>query len=232
MPDGWSDETVWLKLLARDPRALEVLIARYSREITYFVRTLLDGVGTAQDAEECVNDLFVAVWEEIEGFDPARGTLRTWLTMRAKFVALDRRRHIQRRQVPLAGPLGSGSDMRTREAGRAGPEGEVIVGNTLRPEPAENMDGVIERREQQQQLRQALEQLPELDRLVIYLRYFRLASTEEIAARTGLSRRAVDTRLWRARKTLRESLEAMEQHAEPGRSDRITTPRPMRPATS
>ncbi len=94
------------------------------------------------------------------------------------------------------------------------------------------MDGLIERREQQEQLRRALEQLPELDRMVIYLRYFRLASTEEIAARTGLSRRAVDTRLWRARKSLRESLEAMEQRAESRAAERMTTPRPMRPAGS
>lgn len=211
MHNGWADEALWRGLLARDTSALEALIARYSRELTYFVRTVLDGVGTAQDAEECVNDLFVAAWEEIDGFDPARGSFRTWLTMRAKFLALDRRRQIQRRQTILAGsPLGDG-EVGDRDVARAGPSGEFIVGNTLRPEPAENMDGLLERREQQQQLRQALEQLPELDRLVVYLRYFRLAGTDEIAARTGLTKRAVDTRLWRARKWLREALEAMEK---------------------
>jgi RNA polymerase sigma factor (sigma-70 family) len=137
------------------------------------------------------------------------------LTMRAKFLALDRRRQIQRRQIVLAGaPLGDG-EVGDRDVARAGPSGAFIAGNTLRPEPAENMDGLLERREQQQQLRQALERLPELDRLVVYLRYFRLASTDEIAARTGLTKRAVDTRLWRARKSLREALEAMEAMEKP-----------------
>jgi RNA polymerase sigma-70 factor, ECF subfamily len=47
--DGWSDGTLSQGLRERNPRALEALIARYSREIAYFVKTVLEGVGTAQD---------------------------------------------------------------------------------------------------------------------------------------------------------------------------------------
>src|SRR5690348_13190654 len=95
----WSDEDLAKRLHERDPEALETLISRYSREIFYFIRLVLDGVGVTQDAEECVNDLFVAVWQEIDTFDSSRGTLRTWLTMRAKYIALDRRRQLCRRQT-------------------------------------------------------------------------------------------------------------------------------------
>ena len=96
---SWSDEDLAQRLRQRDPEALETLISRYSRELFYYIRLVLDGVGVAQDTEECVNDLFVAVWQEIETFDPERGTLRTWLTMRAKYIALDRRRQLFRRQA-------------------------------------------------------------------------------------------------------------------------------------
>src|SRR5690348_15464092 len=95
----WSDDDLALRLHKRDPEALETLISRYSREIFYFIRLVLDGIGVAQDAEECVNDLFVAVWQEIDTFDANRGTLHTWLTMRAKYIALDRRRQLCRRQA-------------------------------------------------------------------------------------------------------------------------------------
>src|ERR1700730_9556633 len=95
----WSDDDLAQRLYERDPEALETLIARYSREMYYFIRLVLEGVGVSQDAEECVNDLFVAVWQEIKTFDVKRGTLRTWLTMRAKYIALDRRRHLCRRQT-------------------------------------------------------------------------------------------------------------------------------------
>ena len=75
---SWSDEDLAQRLQQRDPEALETLISRYSREVFYFIRLVLDGVGVAQDAEECVNDLFVAVWQEIGTFDAERGALRTW----------------------------------------------------------------------------------------------------------------------------------------------------------
>lgn len=207
MQNAWADDALLRGLRARDPRALEALIARYSREVAYFARMVLDGVGTAQDAEECVNDLFITAWEDIEAFDPARGALRTWLTMRAKYVALDRRRQIQRRQA-LAGVVSSDGYRLVKDRD-SWPEAAGLSG--LASE--ETLEGMLERREQQEQLRRVLEHLPELDRLLVYLRYFRLASTEEIAARTGLTRRAIDTRLWRARKSLREALEALEERA-------------------
>jgi RNA polymerase sigma-70 factor (ECF subfamily) len=203
--DGWTDEALWRGLVARDTSALEALIARYAREVAYFVRVVLDGVGTAQDAEECASDVFIAAWEDADSYDPARGAFRTWLTMRAKYVALDRRRQMQRRPA-LAWTAGHSADGRGEWAER-GPRGAEVEEMAL----ADDLQGLLERRERQAELRRALEQLPELDRLVVYLRYFRWASAEEIAAKTGLTRRAVDTRLWRARKSLREALQAIEE---------------------
>jgi RNA polymerase sigma-70 factor (ECF subfamily) len=205
--EHWPDDTLWQGLATRDPRALEALILRYSREVAYFVRMVLEGVGTAQDAEECVSDLFIAAWEEIDTFDPARGTLRTWLTMRAKYLALDRRRQLQRRSahaIPLDRPSDGYGSADAHVASEA-PQHYLA--------DAESLEGLLLRREQQQQLRAALEELPELDRLLVYMRYFRLSTTEEIAARTGLTRRAIDTRLWRTRKVLRDTLEAAEEQA-------------------
>ena len=49
---SWSDEDLAKRLQERDPDALETLISRYSREIFYFIRLVLDGIGVAQDAEE------------------------------------------------------------------------------------------------------------------------------------------------------------------------------------
>ena len=94
MHDELPDDALHRGLLARDTRALEALIRRYSREMSYFIRLVLDNAGTLQDAEECTNDLFVTVWQDIESYDAGRGSLRTWLTMRAKYIALDRRRQI------------------------------------------------------------------------------------------------------------------------------------------
>jgi RNA polymerase sigma-70 factor (ECF subfamily) len=211
----WSDDDLARRLHEHDPEALETLISRYSREVFYFIRLVLDGVGVAQDAEECVNDLFVAVWQEIDTFDPGRGTLRTWLTMRAKYIALDRRRQLCRRQTYNWQPADENRQWHSSDSkgnyasfGWGGDEHDNRV--SLPPHPEANMEHLLEQSERREELRLALATLPELDRRLIILRYFKYASTEELAAQTGLTRHAVDTRLWRARKSLREVL---KEHA-------------------
>ncbi|GCE17906.1 sigma-70 family RNA polymerase sigma factor [Dictyobacter kobayashii] len=210
----WSDEDLAQKLHDRDPEALETLISRYSREVFYFIRLVLDSVGVTQDAEECVNDLFVAVWQEIDTFDATRGTLRTWLTMRAKYIALDRRRQLCRRQthnVQSADEIRQWNSSDTNGNRRSSGWGyEQEARATLPPHPEASMENLLEQSERREELRLALATLPELDRFLIYHRYFKFASTEELAAKTGLTRHAVDTRLWRARKSLRE---ALKEHA-------------------
>jgi len=206
---SWSDEDLARRLQEHDLDAFEALIARYSREIFYFIRLVLDGVGVVQDAEECVNDLFVTVWQEIDTFDAERGTLRTWLTMRAKYIALDRRRQLCRRQalhVQSADEFRQVSESyrggHTPSGLGSGDENRVM----LPPHPEASMESLLEQSERREELRLALATLPELDRYLIYQRYYKFASTEELAAKTGLTRHAVDTRLWRARKSLREAL--------------------------
>jgi len=209
---NWSEDDLAQRLRQRDPEALETLISRYSREVYYFIRLVLDGVGVAQDAEECVNDLFVAIWQEIDTFDPERGTLRTWLTMRAKYIALDRRRQLCRRQSYNLQPADETRQWVASESsgggrgrsGWAGYENENRA--TLPPHPDSSMEALLEQSERREELALALATLPELDRYLIYQRYFKYASTEELAAKTGLTRHAVDTRLWRARKRLHEAL--------------------------
>ena len=61
----------------------------------------------------------------------------------------------------------------------------------------------MEQEERRQALYRALASLPELDRQIVNRRYFRGEAVAEIAASTGLTGRAVENRLWRARTALR-----------------------------
>src|SRR5579864_1189019 len=149
--EDWPDDALYAGLVARDPRALEALIQRYAREITYFIRLLLNGVGTAQDAEECANDLFVTAWQEIESFTPTRGSLHTWLTMRAKYIALDRRRQLQRRQASVTS-LDSEATVNRNGDTRSGERQVAQLTD-------HNMEGILEQRERREELRAALEAL-------------------------------------------------------------------------
>jgi RNA polymerase sigma-70 factor (ECF subfamily) len=204
--DRWLDEQRLIQgLRARNPRTLEALIAQYSHELFYLARLILAGVGSAQDAEECVNDLFVVAWQEFDSYNPARGSLRTWLTMRTRYIALDRRRRLLR-QSPAEAPIESLHEEHTLAYGQLILDEKEQERRQLHLPAGAGIDALLEQREQQQAMYAALENLPELDRLLVYMRYFQLASIEQIAERTGLSKHAVDTRLWRVRKSLREAL--------------------------
>jgi RNA polymerase sigma factor (sigma-70 family) len=209
--ETWLDEQQLIQgLRARDPISLEALINQYSRELFYFARLILAGAGSAQDAEECLSDLFIAVWQEFESFDPARGSLRTWLTMRTKYIALNCRRLLIRQQsdglpaVPLEYTLAQ--DQR--------PPDNLKHRPALQMQPMTvGVDVLLEQQERREELGRALEQLSELDRLIVYLRYFQFAGMREIAARTGLTKHAIEARLWRARKVLRQALQEPTSHS-------------------
>jgi RNA polymerase sigma-70 factor (ECF subfamily) len=195
--EEWTDEALYKGLVAREARALEALIRRYSREMSYFIRIVLEGVGTLQDAEECANDLFIAAWREIDSYDPARASLRTWLTMRSKYIALDKRRQVQRRHAGVISLDGE----RKKSSGES--NGSEVPALYLSDN---SMEGLVEQQERREELDRALNELNALDRRLVLMRYFQLTPTEQICAETGLTRQAIDTRLWRARKVLRDTL--------------------------
>ncbi len=197
MHEEWTDEALYKGLVAREARALEALIRRYSREMSYFIRIVLEGVGTLQDAEECANDLFIAAWREIDSYDAARASLRTWLTMRAKYIALDKRRQVQRRH---AGVISLDGERRKSSGESNGSEVPALYLSD------NSMEGLVEQQERREELESALTELNALDRRLVLMRYFQLTPTEQICAETGLTRQAIDTRLWRARKVLRDTL--------------------------
>src|SRR5260221_4583049 len=178
---NWSDEDLAQRLQQRDLEALEALISRYSREAYYFIRLVLDGIGVSQDAEECVNDLFVAIWQEIDTFDPERGTLRTWLTMRAKYIALDRRRQLCRRPThnlqsadeSRQWGASEGSGVGRRISGWGGHEYENRV--MLSPHPDSIMETLLELSQRREEMGLAIATLPELERYLDYHMYFNIA---------------------------------------------------------
>ena len=46
--------------------------------------------------EECMNDVFLGIWKNIDSFDESRGTFKNWAAGVARLEALDTLRRIQR----------------------------------------------------------------------------------------------------------------------------------------
>lgn len=164
----------------RDESAAAYAIDRYSRLLWSAAAPVLRNIGTAEDLEECVADAFVYLWEHPEKFDPARGSLKSWLAMIARSRAIDRYRQLVKQQTVSME--------------------DVLLQTEMIPEAS----GLEE--ERRTVLMQALEQLTEPDREILLRRYYFDQKPKEIAKATGLTVKQVENRLYRTKQRLRETL--------------------------
>lgn len=87
---------------AGDEQAMEKIICRYSRLLWSIVGAVLSQVGTTEDMEECVADVFIDLWEHPQKYDESRGSLKAWLSVIARNKAIDRYRQKTKIQtIPL-----------------------------------------------------------------------------------------------------------------------------------
>ncbi|MGB9626030.1 MAG: RNA polymerase sigma factor [Phycisphaerae bacterium] len=172
-----------------DYEAFERLVARHERSIYTLAMRI---VRNPEDAEDVVQQTFLSVLEHLNGF-AGQSQFRTWLVRIATNHALKTLR--KRRGLPIAATGAAGEDDDTWL-----PHPEFIA--PWRDDPGE----LAGRRETQQLLDAALDQLDEKYRLVFLLRDVEGLSTEETARELGITVANVKVRLLRARLMLREKL--------------------------
>ena len=73
----------------KNQKALEFVVDNYSNLVFKVVRTTLNSAFQVQHTEECVNDVFWAVWNNIESFDSEKGNFKYWITAIAKYKSID-----------------------------------------------------------------------------------------------------------------------------------------------
>ena len=165
-------------LQARQNGAMEQFQTAYTPLLRYIIAPIL---ADERDREECLSDVLLRVWDSISTFDPKRAALTTWLTHLARNAALNRRRSNERRRD-------SGSLEETVPDTADGPEQAL-----LKAETAQAMWAAVER-------------LGRKDRELFLRKYYYYQPTAQIAAESGLTVRAVEGKLYRIRKHLREEL--------------------------
>jgi RNA polymerase sigma-70 factor (ECF subfamily) len=169
-------------------------------------RTAYLVAGNAADAEEAAQDGFVKAYRALWRFRPG-APFRPWLLAIVANEARNRRRSAGRReQLALRA---------AREAASAAPQARPVFGRA-RPasaaayaasgDTALSPEAALLGSEQREELLEAVNRLPEIDRLAIACRYFLELSEEETAAALGCRRGTVKSRLSRALERLRGEL--------------------------
>lgn len=158
--------------------ALKALYDAFSG-VTY--RVCLRMLGSPEDAEEALQDTFLRLEARAERYDPARGTVQTFVLTIAHHLCLERLRARRSRPQPQAGTFDDPAfDLPAPPSGRD-PLDRALVEAALRA-------------------------LPETDRLLLEGMFFDGYTHAELTARTGLPLGTVKSRLRRALLKLRERM--------------------------
>lgn len=178
-----EDERIVELFWQRDERALAETESKYGSYCRATAQTVLsDG----QDAEECVNDAYLDVWNRIPPHRPT--VLRAFLGKIVRHIAIDR--------------------LRKRNARKRG-GGEVFLALDELEECVPDRNGVeqeVQRNELAQGINDFLTSLPETERRVFLRRYWYMDSVEQLSERFGFSESKVKTMLYRTREKLRAYL--------------------------
>ena len=182
--DQQAEEIGWIEQALRgDQAAFGQLMHRYAGAVYNLAYRML---GSAQDAEDASQEIFLRAYTRLASFDRSR-RFSTWLLSIGSNYCIDR---LRRRRFAW---LTLDDVAYTMPSGERGPERSALES---------------ERRERVQN---ALQRLPDNYRQVLVLRYWHDMSYDEIAQTTGLTESALKTRLHRARHMMAEALGPEEQ---------------------
>ena len=186
-----KDESLIRLIAERDEAALEAL---YERHIRLLFSITLHLVGSRLAAEEIVLDVFIKVWENAHTYQPDRAQVTTWLTTITRYRAIDYLRRQGRRL-----------------------EKDSVSWDALPIKPPTTQSGpeqMTQHALRRERIREALEQIPEEQRRVLVLAYFRGMTQQEIAGQLELPLGTVKTRIRLGLKKLRFFLRSERPAAE------------------
>ena len=181
--NAMNDNEIVQLLFDRDEAGIKAAVKKYK---SYCMKIAENITGSRQDAEECVNDAFLKVWELIPPNRPE---------MLATFLGkLTRNISINRRKRNTAEKRGRGEAALVLEE-----LSETVKGN-------EDVEREFDRQELSREINTFLETLPEHKRNIFICRYWYCDSVKKIAAEWGMSRTSVSVMLHRLREKLKTHL--------------------------
>lgn len=186
-PSPLGDAALVEMARARDEEAVRTLVARHNRRLFRVARGVLRNDA---EAEDVVQEAYVRAFTHLDGFR-GEAAFATWLTRIALNEALGR----LRRRRPTA-------EIAVLDTFRKG--GPIVLPSSLHPPAPESEAG---RAQIRRVLERAVDGLPEPFRLVFVLRDIEGLTAEETGALLGVRPETVKTRLHRARRLLRQSIE-------------------------
>lgn len=176
-----EDEKILRLLFARSESAIDALMRKFGRQVTAIARNIL---GLEQDAQEAVNDTWLAVWDAIP---PARPKpLGAFVCRIGRNISLNQ--------------------LRSRTAQKRDSRYDLCMEELSQILPDTTTEELVDARALGRCINDYLGGLEAQARWLFLRRYWFGDSVKELSRQTGLSENVLSVRLHRLRKQLKEHL--------------------------
>ncbi|MDU5107992.1 MULTISPECIES: sigma-70 family RNA polymerase sigma factor [unclassified Clostridium] len=169
------DDKIVYFIKKRNEKGLELLIDYYGGLITSIIKKHLYNLYDKQ--EECIDDVFLSIWNNIDSFDSSKNTLKNWIAAISQYRAIDYKRKYLR--------------LLNEEVDISQVENQLYLNN------------IINEDELRSDIEELLCCLKQEDKDVFIKRYIEGKSMKEVALETGIKEEVIYNRISRGRKKLR-----------------------------
>lgn len=182
--DASDDAALLERLRAGEHAAFAALVRRHAER---FYRVAYRFTGNRAEAEDAVQEAFIALWEKPDRWNPQRNSaFTTWFYRVVVNRCLDRRKKPDRRAAHLS--LADTEDML--------------------PDRRPGQDETLAEGQVQVRLESAIAALPERQRTALNLCFYEELSNQEAAEIMGVRLKALQSLLMRAKSTLKAHMQA------------------------
>lgn len=176
-----NDDNFINELKNRNQKALEYAFDNYCDFVYKIVFLVFGSKQYSSYIDECINDIFMCLWNNIDKFHDEKGSFKYWLKAVAKYKAINYKKKIIK-------------------------DTNVDCLEDYVFEAKEQVENLVVSKENKEEVVKAIKDLSEPDREIFIRRYLVQEDIVDIANYLGVNRSTVDNRLSRGRKVLKEKL--------------------------
>lgn len=173
-----NDDNFISGIREKDEKALEYAIDKYTGIVSSVINKILQGY-SIENREECVSDVFVSVWWNIDRFNGDVNGFKNWICTVARFKAIDYYRSLLKEEnvTPINIPISP-----------------------------DVLDEIITN-ENKKEVVKLLKNLSKEDRNIFSMRFFLGMKVKDIALKMNLSESIVSNRIYKGKQKIKKSLD-------------------------
>ena len=181
-----TDKEISKKILKGDTSVFDYLMDNYNKLLWLVIGNILETIGTAEDIEDCISEVYLKLMENPKGYDYKLGSIKSFLVKTGKNCAIDKCRQLAKSNI-----IELDVAMHTQS------HDEDILASVI---DTENKTALLE----------AISLLKEPGKEILIRRYFFDEKPKEIAQKMQLNVKDVENKLYQGKLKIKKHFEHAE----------------------